>query len=433
MFVSDALGVNKEGHLTIGGMDVPELAKQYGTPLYIMDEDNIRKNCRDYQSAMERHFGNKGVVAFASKAFCTSYMYKILIDEGLSADIVSGGELYTALHAGFPAERLYFHGNNKTEEELRMALDAGVGRIMVDNIEELHTLDRLAGEMGKQPGIMFRIKPGIDAHTHQAIMTGQIDSKFGVALENGEALSIIKEVLTLKNIRLAGVHCHIGSQIFDNEPFMEAAKVMMTFTKQVKDELGCEIREINLGGGFGIQYTDKDDPKTPEHNIAATAKAMTEVCASLGVSMPRLIIEPGRAIVAPAGITAYTVGAVKEIKGIRTYVSIDGGMADNPRYALYESQYTLLAANNPTAEAALKCTVAGKCCESGDLIAKDTYIQPVKAGDILCVLATGAYNYSMASHYNRLPKPPVVMVSGGKSKLVVKRETYEDLVRNDIL
>lgn len=433
MFVSDALGVNKEGHLTIGGADVLSLAKEYGTPLYIMDEDNIRKNCRDYKQAMANNFGDKGVVAFASKAFCASYMYKILMEEGLSADIVSGGELYTALHAGFPAERLYFHGNNKTEAELRMALKNGVGRIMVDNSEELHLLDKLAEELGKKPSIMFRIKPGIDAHTHEAIMTGQIDSKFGVALENGEALAIIKEVLTLKNIKLAGVHCHIGSQIFDNEPFMEAAKVMMTFVKKVKDDFSYEIEEINLGGGFGIRYTDKDDPKTPEQNIAATAKAMKSVCESLGVAIPKLIIEPGRAIVAPAGITAYTVGAVKEIKDVRTYVSIDGGMADNPRYALYESKYTLLSAKNPTGEASLKCTVAGKCCESGDLIAKDTSIQPVKAGDVLCVLATGAYNYSMSSHYNRLPKPPVVMVSDGKSKIVVKRETYEDLVRNDVL
>lgn len=434
MFVSDALQVNDAGHLTIGGADVLEAAKQYGTPLFLLDEDNIRQNCRAYKHAMENHFGEgNGVTAFASKALCFAYLYRIIKEEGLSADIVSGGELHTAVQAGFPTEKLYFHGNNKSPGELRMALEYQVGRIIVDNADELQLLNRIAGEMGCKPSILFRIKPGIEAHTHEAIMTGQIDSKFGVALENGEAETLIKQAFGLPNVEVVGLHCHIGSQIFENEPFVEAAKILIGFMDMLRQKTGHVLTELDLGGGFGIQYTQKDAPKTPEENIAATAEGLKAACASLAYPMPKVIIEPGRAIVGPAGITAYTVGSVKQIKGIRTYVSIDGGMADNPRYALYGSEYTVLSAERPLEAASLKCAIAGKCCESGDLIAKDTMLQQVKAGDVICVLATGAYNYSMSSHYNRLPVPPVIMASQGKTRLVVKRESYDDLMRNDIL
>lgn len=432
MFVSDCLSTNGAGHLTIGGMDTVELAREYGTPLYLMDEDYIRKICREYKAAMEANFGPDSLVAYASKALSCKYMYKIMKEEGIGADIVSGGELYTALKADFPAEMLYFHGNNKTENELQMALDANVGRIVVDNIEELHLLDRLAHQSKKIANILFRIKPGVDAHTHSFIQTGQIDSKFGVALENGEAFSIVKEALKLDNIKLVGLHCHIGSQIFDADPFGLAAKIMMEFIAKIRDELGYEIQELNLGGGFGIKYLNEHDPKTPAQNLVAASTAIHEAAKTLQLKIPRVIIEPGRSIVGPAGITLYTVGAVKEIKDVRTYVSIDGGMPDNPRYALYEAEYEVMAAARADEERTLLCTIAGKCCESGDLIAKDTKIQPVQAGDYLAVLATGAYNYSMASNYNRIPRPPIVMVSGGKSKVVVRRESYDNLIENDL-
>ncbi len=432
MFVSECLSVAQNGNLAIGGVDVLTLTEKYGTPLYIMDEDNIRKTCREYVKAMRDNFGDKGIVAYASKAFCTTYMYKILSEEGLSSDVVSAGEIYTAVKAGFDMSKTYFHGNNKTIEEIEMALQYGVGRIIVDNKEELALLNSIAGEKNVRAKIMFRIKPGIDAHTHEAIMTGQIDSKFGVALENGEALDIMKLAATLPNVEVVGMHCHIGSQIFGNDAFMEAAKVMMNFAKKLQDEVGITISELNLGGGFGIRYTEVDDPKSPTENIEHTARALKEESEKLGIDVPSIIVEPGRSIVAPSGITAYTVGSVKEIKDVRTYVAIDGGMTDNPRYALYESRYTLLKATAPTADATLCCTIAGKCCESGDLIGKDINIPPVKAGDVICTLATGAYNYSMSSNYNRNPRPACVMVSGGKDKLVIKRETYDYLIENDV-
>lgn len=432
MQISPCLSENEQGHLTIGGMDVPSLAKEYGTPVYLMDEDNIRATCREYQMAMRESYGENFMVAFASKAFCAKYMYKLLNEENMAIDVVSGGEMYTALKAGFPASRIYFHGNNKTDAEISMALDAGIRRFVVDNHEELDKLNRMAGEKGIVADISFRIKPGIDAHTHDFIMTGQIDSKFGVALENGEAMEIVKKAIALENVNLAGVHCHIGSQIFENTPFKQAARVMMGFICDVKKRFGYEISELNLGGGFGIKYTEDNDPEP----IAATVKNFTDeikaASEKLGVKLPFLVIEPGRSMVAPSGITVYTVGSVKEIKDVRTYVSVDGGMTDNPRYALYQAEYTAVLPERINAAATQTVTVAGRCCESGDIIGKDMKLPPVKAGDLLAILATGAYNYSMASNYNRVPRPPVVMVSGGKSKIIVKRETYEDLIKNDI-
>jgi len=432
MQISPCLSENDSGHLTIGGVDVPALAKEYGTPVYLMDEDYIRSTCREYQKAMKEHYGDRFFVAFASKAFCAKYMYKLLNEENMAVDVVSGGEMYTALKAGFPAERMYFHGNNKTEHEIDMALEAGLRRFVVDNHEELNTLNRMAKERGKVADISFRIKPGIDAHTHDFIMTGQIDSKFGVALENGEAVEIVKEALELSNVRLVGLHCHIGSQIFENEPFRLAAKVMMRFIREIKEKFDYEIEELNLGGGFGIKYTEDNDPEP----ISATVKNFTDVvkeaATEYSVSLPFLVIEPGRSIVAPAGITVYTVGSVKEIENVRTYVSVNGGMTDNPRFALYQSEYTAVLPEKINAPATKKVTIAGRCCESGDLIGKDMNIPDVEAGDLLAILSTGAYNYSMASNYNRVPRPPVVMVSGGESKIIVKRESYEDLIKNDI-
>lgn len=432
MLVSKNLAVNEQGHLTVGGMDTVELAKEYGTPLYIMDEGLIREHCRSFRESMDKYYGGQGLVCYASKAFCCKAMCRIMLEEGLGLDVVSEGELYTALSVGFPAEKLCFHGNNKTDHELSYALGNGVGRIIVDNIYELERLDRLAEKTGRTANIMYRIKPGIDAHTHNFIMTGQIDSKFGFALETGEAYEAVKKAIECSHINLVGLHCHIGSQIFDIDPFVKAAEVMLTFIAKIKDELGFEVKELNLGGGFGIRYTEEDAPVGYDKYMEKVSEKVKEVCAEKNVKLPFILIEPGRSIAAPAGITLYTVGGRKEIPNIRTYVSVDGGMGDNPRYALYQSKYDVEVANKANLPKTETVTVAGKCCETGDLIGEGMPIQPVEPGDILAVLATGAYNYSMSSNYNRIPKPPVVMIRDGKSRVVVKRETFEDIVRNDI-
>lgn len=432
MLVSKNLAVNEQGHLTVGGMDTVELANEYGTPLYIMDEGLIREHCRSFRESMDKYYGGQGLVCYASKAFCCKAMCRIMLEEGLGLDVVSEGELYTALSVGFPPEKLCFHGNNKTDHELSYALENGVGRIIVDNIYELERLDRLAEKTGRTANIMYRIKPGIDAHTHNFIMTGQIDSKFGFALETGEAYEAVKKAIDCSHINLVGLHCHIGSQIFDIDPFVKAAEVMLTFIAKIKDELGFEVKELNLGGGFGIRYTEEDAPVGYDKYMEKVSEKVKEVCAEKNVKLPFILIEPGRSIAAPAGITLYTVGGRKEIPNIRTYVSVDGGMGDNPRYALYQSKYDVEVANKANLPKTETVTVAGKCCETGDLIGEGMPIQPVEPGDILAVLATGAYNYSMSSNYNRIPKPPVVMIRDGKSRVVVKRETFEDIVRNDI-
>lgn len=432
MFVSKNLSVNENGHLTIGGLDTVDLAKEYGTPLYVMDEDLLRKNCRSFKQSIDRYYGGKGLVCYASKVFCCKEMYRIMMSEDMGLDVVSAGELYTAASVGFPMEKVCFHGNNKTDEELLMALEKNVGRIVVDNIFELERLNRLACERGAKANIMFRIKPGIDAHTHDFVRTGQIDSKFGFALETGEALEAVKKAISLEHIELSGLHCHIGSQIFDIDPFVLAAEVMMNFIAQVRDELGYEIKELDLGGGFGIKYTDADSPVPYDNYMEKVSEKVKAVCADKNLKLPFILIEPGRSIAGPAGITLYTVGGIKHIPNIRTYVSVDGGMGDNPRYALYKSKYDFVNAVRASEPKSETVTVAGKCCESGDLLGEGAPIQRTEEGDIIAVLATGAYNYSMSSNYNRIPKPPVVMVKDSASRVIVKRETLEDIVRNDI-
>ena len=432
MFVSDCLGVNGRNHLTIGGVDVLELAEKYGTPLYVMDEGQIRSNCRMFRHSIEKHYGGKGMVTYASKAFSCKEMCRIVAEEDLGLDVVSGGEIYTAVQAGFPAQRMFFHGNNKTPEEIAYALEAGVGRIVVDNLTELDILNRMAHAAGKVAKILFRIKPGVDAHTHSFVRTGQIDSKFGLALETGEAMQAVKEAAKLENVSLVGMHCHIGSQIFDIEPFEHAAQVMLQFIADIKRETGIVIQELDLGGGFGIKYVPENDPVPYDSYMEKVSEVVKNSCKELGIELPFIVIEPGRSIVGPAGITLYKVGSIKNIPNVRTYVAIDGGMTDNPRYALYESEYELVAAGRAGDARTQSVTLAGKCCESGDLIGKDMSAQEIHEGDIVAVLATGAYNYSMASNYNRIPRPAVVMVKDGVSRIVVKRESFEDLVRNDI-
>ena len=433
MFHSPNLSINSENHLVIGQHDTVELAKKFGTPLYVLDEDLMRDNCRAYKNAIDTYYDGHGLVLFASKALCTMYTGRLVSEEGLGADVVSGGELYTLYKAGFPMEKVFFHGNNKTPDEIELALNCGVGHIVVDNKYELDLLNRIANEKNVKQRILFRIKPGIDAHTHDFVKTGQIDSKFGVALENGEAYEIHKLALSMSNIQIDGVHCHIGSQIFDVEPFCEAAKVMIGFIADLYDKLGIKVNILNLGGGFGIKYTATDDPIAPSEYIHKVTNVVKELAQEKGIDLPFLVFEPGRSIVASAGITLYTVGCVKEIENVRTYVSIDGGMCDNPRYILYGSKYTAVLANNASAEPVAPITIAGKCCESGDLIQEHVMMPQIHVGDTLAVLATGAYNYSMSSNYNRIPRPPIVAVSGNEAKIIVKRETYDDLIKNDVL
>ena len=432
MFVCESLKVNPNGNLEIGGCDCVALAQKYGTPLYVMDEEMIRKNCRTYKNSIEKHYDGNGLVLYASKAFSCKAIYRIAKEEGLGIDVVSGGELYTALSVGFPVEKIYFHGNNKTADELCMALENDIGRIVVDNIYELELLDRLAREYGKRPKILFRIKPGIDAHTHSFIRTGQIDSKFGVALETGEAREIIAQALKLAHVEVVGVHCHIGSQIFDSEPFQLAAERLADFIASIRDEFGITLRELNLGGGYGIKYLSDDQPISYDCYIEKVSTEIKRIASEKGVELPFVLMEPGRSIVGEAGITLYTVGAVKDIPGVRKYVSVDGGMGDNPRYALYQAEYEAAVANRPAGEPRELVTVVGKYCESGDILIKDIELPRVQPGDTLAVLSTGAYNYSMASNYNRMPRPAVVMVNQGRDTLIVRRESYEDLIRNDL-
>lgn len=414
-------------------MDTVELAKKHGTPLYVLDENVIRRQCRIYKEAATRYFGKDALPLYASKALCFTAIYKLAAEEGMGIDCVSGGELYTAKRAGFPAERIYFHGNNKTDKDICDAMDMGVGTFVVDNADELCAISAEAVRRGITQRILLRITPGIDPHTHRAVVTGNVDSKFGNAIVTGQAMDIVKKAIAADGIELSGLHCHIGSQIFDIEPFADAAKIMTEFIAEIKNICGYVIRELNLGGGLGVRYTEYDKEINYAESIRDIAEVVTELCKKNGIDVPRVILEPGRSLVAASGITLYTVGSVKEIPGFKNYISVDGGMPDNPRYALYQSQYTALVANRATEARSFRATLAGRCCESGDLLGEDMDIQRPVRGDTLAVLVTGAYNYSMASNYNRLPRPAVVTVKDGEDKVVVKRETYEDLVRNDVI
>lgn len=432
MFISECLDINKKGHLTIGDCDTVDLAKKYGTPLYVMDEEAIRKTVSIYRESIKKYFDGNGMVLYASKALSCKEIYRIIHQENLGVDVVSEGEIYTALQAGFPASKMYFHGNNKTAEELEFALDQHVGHIVVDNLTELALLDELSGRRGRITDILLRIKPGIDAHTHSFIRTGQIDSKFGLALETGEAEEAIQKAIACKNVNLTGVHCHIGSQIFEAGPFKLAAEVMVNLIADIAEKYGVPIRELDLGGGFGVKQLTSQKPVAYDAYMREISQAVKSTCEKRKLPVPSILIEPGRSLVASAGITLYTVGGVKKIPDIRTYVSVDGGMTDNPRHALYDAKYEIVIANRAEQKKTKKVTVAGKCCESGDIIQENVPIPQTQPGDILAVLATGAYNYSMASNYNRIPRPAMVMVKNGVPRVIIRRETNEDLVKNDI-
>jgi len=430
------LKVNAKGHLEIGGADCVELAKKFSTPLYVYDEAHIRNMMRVFKNTLINEYNGNGKVLYASKAFSCEAVYVIAKSENIGVDVVSGGELYTALAAGFPAEEIYFHGNNKLVRELEFALDSKIGNIVVDSYREADILNEMCGARGIKQNVLVRINPGVEAHTHAYVQTARTDSKFGFSVSDGAAKSICEHVLSKPNLNLKGYHCHIGSQIFEKKSFVIAAEKVLDFSAKIKKELGFEASVINLGGGFGVWYTD-EDPKLKlqdyEDYLKTLISAVKRKSKEHNLKEPYLLIEPGRSIIAEAGITLYTVGAIKNIPGIKKYVAIDGGMFDNPRYALYQSKYTVLLANRANEPCTEKVSIAGKCCESGDLIAVDVPLPEAKSGDILAVLTSGAYQYSMASNYNRNFVPAAILVNGGKADYIIKPQTYEDLVRNDVI
>ena len=430
--ICENLGVNAAGHLTFGGQDTLSLAAQYGTPLYLMDEDRIRANCRRYRTAMQSEFGPDALPLYASKAASFKAIYKIAAEEGIGVDVVSQGEIYTALKAGFPLENAYFHSNNKTDEDVAFAMEHGVGYFVVDCTEELDAIEALAAKRGMRQKVLLRLTPGIDPHTYEAVATGKVDSKFGSAIETGQAAEITAHCLSLPHVELTGIHCHLGSQLFDAETYKRSAKIMMTFLAQMKQRHGYEARQLDLGGGFGVRYTDEDPVLDVQATIGELAGVIRALAAELGIAMPAIRMEPGRSIVADAGMTLYTAGSVKRITGYKNYVSIDGGMTDNPRFALYGSRYTLYNAGKMNEPQALVADVVGRCCESGDIIQKKVPLPATVRGDTIAVLTTGAYNYSMASNYNRIGRPPIVLLSQGTSRVAVKRESLDDLIANDI-
>jgi len=425
--------VNEKGHLEIGGCDTVDLARKFGTPLWVMDEDFIRQQCRDYKRVFIDG-SHAGDVAYASKAFLTMAMAAIVMEEGLSLDIVSAGELYTALKVGFPPERIYFHGNNKGPGELEMAVEFGVGRIVVDNFYELELLEKTVNRLTKGPvPIMLRLTPGVAAHTHEYIRTGQEDSKFGFSLSGEDARNAVQKTLEMDTVTLKGIHCHIGSQIFETDSFGVAAGVMMDFIGHIYKEEGYFIEELNLGGGFGIYYSEGDAPIPVEKYAETIISTVCEKASEYDIKVPKIIVEPGRSIVGPAGTTLYTVGSIKDIPGIRKYAAVDGGMSDNIRPALYQAEYEAAIANKADRSPDELVSIAGKCCESGDMLIWNASLPEIKTGDVLAVFCTGAYGYSMSNNYNRLGRPAMVLVSGGQAELIVRRETYDDLLRNELL
>ena len=426
--------VNESGRLEIGGCDCAALAEKYGTPLYIMDEDYIRSVCRAFRQTIAQTYG-AGNMAYASKAFSCKAIYNVMKQEGTCIDVVSGGEIYTASAAGFDMSNAFFHGNNKTDAELDLAMRAGVGTIVVDAADDAERINEYAKKYGKVQKVLVRVNPGVEAHTHSYIQTAKVDSKFGFAIKSGAAEAAVRQAAGMSNLKFAGVHCHIGSQIFDRSAFALAVDVMTDFIKKLQED-GISVDVLNLGGGFGVHYTE-EDPKYNVREYCDYVKLLTQTLSDCverkGIKKPEFIIEPGRAIVGEAGVTLYTVGAIKDIPGVRKYVAIDGGMTDNIRPALYEAKYEAVLANRANEKPEEVVTIAGKCCESGDIIIKDIALPKVRRGDLLAVFTTGAYCYSMASNYNRNTIPPVVFVRGGKSGYAVRPQTYEDLTRLDAI
>ena len=423
--------VNDAGHLEIGGVDTLLLVEKFGTPVYIYDVELIRERARGFKQTFDQ-LGVKAQVAYASKAFSTIAMVQLANEEGLSLDVVSGGELYTAIAADFPVERIHFHGNNKSKEELLMAIDYKIGCIVVDNFYELEMLHQLCEEKKTKVSILLRVTPGIEAHTHDYILTGQEDSKFGFDLQNGQAEAALLKAKETPFLEVLGLHCHIGSQIFDTTGFVLAAKKIMAHLTDWKAKHEFESQVLNLGGGFGIRYTEEDQPIKPAEYVEVIIKEVKEQVSYLNMKMPEIWIEPGRSLVGDAGTTLYQIGSRKEVPNVRNYLAIDGGMSDNIRPALYQAKYEAVLANKPLQTPDETVSIAGKCCESGDMLIWDLPLPKANDKDVLAVFCTGAYGYSMANNYNRIPRPPVVFVENGEARLVVKRETFEDLLRLDL-
>ena len=432
-YICENISRTEEGELAFASVPLSALAGKYGTPLYVFDEDRIRQRCRTYLDAMHRAFGSRSRVLYASKAASFKRIYEIMREEGMGIDVVSTGEIHTARLAGYPLSLAYFHSNNKTDRDIAYAMDHGVGYFVVDNEEELLAISAIASSRGVRQRVLLRITPGIDPHTYAAVSTGKVDSKFGSAIETGQADAITSLALSLDGIELCGFHCHVGSQVFDSEVYLRASRVMLDFVKHIYDKLGFMARELDLGGGYGVRYTDSDPEIDIALNIASVAEFMHLYADKLGIPLPEIAMEPGRSIVADAGLTLYTVGTVKRIPGYKTYVSVDGGMSDNPRFALYGSPYTVLPVQGDLPADAAPASVVGRLCESGDIIQENVPLPPdIKRGDLLAVLTTGAYNYSMASNYNRLGRPALVMLSDGRDTLAVRRESEEDVARLDV-
>ena len=428
--LSDNIGRTPEGVLTIAGQEVTRLAAEYGTPLYLMDEQRIRSNCRMYLKAFRENFPEGSLPLYASKAASFKQIYRIMAEEGMGVDVVSSGELYTALAAGFPAERIHFHGNCKTDADIAYGVASGIGCFIADNREELLALEKTAAGAGVTQAILLRVTPGIDPHTYEAVSTGKVDSKFGAAVETGQAMELVKLALAQPHLKLLGLHCHVGSQVFGEDVYQRTIDIMAAFLAEIRDETGAVLEELNLGGGYGVRYTEEDETIDIPARLREVALHLRRETEKHGLPMPRFLMEPGRSIVADAGMTLYTVGSIKRIPGYKQYAAVDGGMTDNPRYALYQSRYTVYhgSKTGPTE----RFDVGGRCCESGDIIQPHVELPADTCrGDILAVCTTGAYNYSMASNYNRLPRPPIVMLTPEGSYTAVRRETFADLTALD--
>ena len=419
--------------LYFAGQNTKSLAEKYGTPLYLYDEDRIRKLCRIYVSAVKEAFGDKGHILYASKAASFKRMYEIVKEENMGIDVVSGGEIATAKKADFPLNKAFFHSNNKTDSDIKYAIENGVGFFVVDSLDELYAIDSIAKSLNKKPNVILRITPGIDPHTYEEVATGKVDSKFGSAIETGQAKEITGLALNLENIILKGFHCHVGSQVFDSSVYIATVYVMMAFIKEMKDAFGFEAEILDLGGGYGVKYTARDPEIDIYANVLEVCNCVKDEAQKLSLALPELYFEPGRSIVADAGLTLYTMGALKKITGYKNYISVDGGMTDNPRYVLYGAEYTIVPPTMMSAPRDMVCDLVGRCCESGDIIQEKINMpSPLKRGDLIACLTTGAYHYSMASNYNRIPRPPVVMLKGGESYVAVKRETLEDITNLDV-
>ncbi len=427
------MDINEEGHLTISGCDTVCLAKQYGTPLYVVDEDFLRKNCKEFKTAMDKYFDG-GRVMYASKALNTKAILKIVDSEGLGIDVVSGGELYTAISAGISPDKIELHGNSKSEEEIIMAVENQIYCIIADGFDELNLIEKVCEKLNKKINVSVRLRPNIDIHAHEAVQTAKMDCKFGFGLIDGQAIKAVDIISKSKWMNFYGIHCHIGSQIFDEQPFEELCRHFVDFACEVREKFGLTVKQFNCGGGYGVTYNEKDTPKPFENFIKLISLSLKKHCTENNYPVPLVSIEPGRSVIGEAGTTLYTVNGLKEIPDIRTYCMSDGGMFENIRTALYNAEYTAYCASKMNEEHNKKVSIAGKCCESGDMITWDTPMpESLSVGDTLAVLTTGAYNYSMASNYNRNSVPAIVLVNNGKSCVAVKRQSYEYICLNDVI